>query len=47
MSVPFDREIAIAYSKGEMITNLSSEWREEFNQLYRNIKEDFQKVKTK
>ncbi len=47
MSVPFDREIAVAYSKGEMITNLSSEWREKFNQLYRNIKEDFQKVKTK
>ncbi|MGI6717887.1 MAG: P-loop NTPase [Bacteroidales bacterium] len=47
MSVPFDREIAVAYSKGDMITNLSSEWREKFNQLYRNIKEDFQKVKTK
>lgn len=41
MSVPFDREIAVAYSKGDMITNLSSEWREKFNQLYRNIKEDF------
>ncbi len=47
MSVPFDREIAVAYSKGEMITNLSSEWHEKFNQLYRNIKEDFQEVKTK
>lgn len=47
MSVPFDREIAVAYSKGEMITNLSSEWHLKFNQLYRNIKEDFQKVKTK
>jgi len=47
MSVPFDREIAVAYSKGEMITNLSSEWREKFSQLYRCIKEDFQKVKTK
>lgn len=46
MSVPFDREIAVAYSKGEMITNLSSEWREKFNQLYRNM-EDFQKVKIK
>lgn len=46
MSVPFDREIAVAYSKGEMITNLSSEWYGKFNQLYRNI-EDFQKVKTK
>ncbi len=46
MSVPFDREIAVAYSKGKMITNLSNEWRAKFNQLYRCIKEDFQKVKT-
>lgn len=47
MSVPFDREIAVAYSKGELITNLNSDWRTKFNHLYYTIKEEFQKIKIK
>jgi MinD superfamily P-loop ATPase len=47
MSVPFDKEIAVAYSKGEMITNLSTEWKAKFNQLYHTIKEEFEKNKAK
>lgn len=46
MSVPFDKEIAVAYSKGEMITNQSIEWKEKFNHLYHTIKEEFGKSKT-
>ena len=38
MSVPFDREIAVAYSKGELITNLNTAWRAKFNRLYHAIK---------
>ena len=47
MSVPFDREIAVAYSKGELITSINSEWKTKFKQLYHTIKEEFQKVKIK
>lgn len=47
MSVPFDKEIAVAYSKGELITNLSNEWKNKFIDLYHNIKQEFQKIKTK
>ncbi len=47
MSVPFGREIAVAYSKGELITSISSEWKTKFKQLYHTIKEEFQKVKIK
>lgn len=45
MSVPFDREIAVAYSKGELITNLNTAWRAKFNRLYHAIKEEFLKFK--
>ena len=45
MSVPFDREIAVAYSKGELITNLNTAWRTKFNRLYHAIKEEFLKFK--
>ncbi len=44
MSVPFDREIAVAYSKGELVTNLNSGWKAKFSQLYHAIKEQFEKI---
>ena len=39
MEIPFDRKIAEAYSKGEMIVEVMPEWRERFLGLYRQIGE--------
>jgi MinD superfamily P-loop ATPase len=39
MEIPFDRRIAEAYSKGEMIVDVFPEWREKFQELYNKIKE--------
>jgi len=37
MEIPFDRRIAVAYSKGEMIIDSIPEYREKFHELYNNI----------
>ncbi|MBN2031892.1 MAG: ATP-binding protein [Deltaproteobacteria bacterium] len=34
MEIPFDRSIAEAYSRGQMIVDMMPEWREKFLQLY-------------
>jgi len=39
MEIPFDRKIAEAYSRGEMIVDVMPEWRERFKKLYHNIEE--------
>ena len=38
MEIPFDRKIAEAYSKGELLVNVMPEWKEEFKTLYHKIK---------
>lgn len=37
MEIPFDRRIAEAYSRGEMIVAVLPEWKEKFNDLYHRI----------
>jgi MinD superfamily P-loop ATPase len=37
MEIPFDRRIAEAYSKGEMLVEAMPEWRERFLTLYRRV----------
>ncbi len=37
MQIPFDRRIAEAYSKGEMIIEVLSEYKKKFHKLYNNI----------
>ena len=39
MEIPFDRRIAEAYSKGEMIVEAIPEYKEKFIELYRRIEE--------
>jgi MinD superfamily P-loop ATPase len=39
MEIPFDRRIAEAYSRGELLTETMSEWKEKFQELYEKIKE--------
>jgi len=39
MEIPFDRRIAEAYSRGDMIVNAMPEWKEKFQGLYDRIKE--------
>ncbi len=39
LEIPFDRHIAEAYSKGEMIVELIPEWKEKFKNLYHKIRE--------
>ena len=38
MSIPFDRDIASIYSKGQLLTNVSEVWEAKFDQLFTNIK---------
>jgi len=38
MKIPFEQEIACAYSKGEMIINLYPQYRKKFCELFENIK---------
>ena len=38
MEIPFDRRIAEAYSKGDMVVDVIPEWRERFKALYHDIK---------
>lgn len=37
MTIPFDRDIASIYSKGELLTNADMEWEQKFNQLFTSI----------
>lgn len=39
MEIPFDRQIAEAYSRGELIVAVNPEWEEKFQNLYRRIEE--------
>jgi MinD superfamily P-loop ATPase len=39
MEIPFDRQIAEAYSRGDMIVDVMPEWKEKFLKLYEKIKE--------
>jgi MinD superfamily P-loop ATPase len=39
MEIPFDRRIAEAYSKGELLVEIMPQWKEKFLQLYDHIKE--------
>ena len=38
MEIPFDRRIAVAYSKGDMIVDVIPEWKERFDELYQKIR---------
>lgn len=38
MEIPFDRRIAEAYSRGEMIVEVMPEWKERFRALYEDIR---------
>lgn len=37
MEIPFDRKIAEAYSRGDLLVDAFPEWREKFTALYENI----------
>jgi MinD superfamily P-loop ATPase len=37
MEIPFDRKIAEAYSRGDMIVDVMPEWKENFSELYSKI----------
>ena len=39
MEIPFDRRIAEAYSRGEMIVDVMPEWKEAFKRLHHQIEE--------
>ncbi len=39
MEIPFDRRMAEAYSRGEMIVEAMPEWKEKFQELYRRIED--------
>jgi MinD superfamily P-loop ATPase len=39
MEIPFDRKIAEAYSKGQLLVQVMPEWKEKFERLYRRIAE--------
>ncbi|MEA2038336.1 MAG: ATP-binding protein [Thermodesulfobacteriota bacterium] len=39
MEIPFDRSIAEAYSRGNMVVDMMPEWKENFKTLYSKIKE--------
>ena len=39
MEIPFDRRIAEAYSRGEMVVDAMPEWKQEFKGLYHRIEE--------
>ena len=39
MEIPFDRKIAEAYSRGEMLVEAMPEWKERFLNLHRRIAE--------
>lgn len=47
MEIPFDRQIAEAYSKGQMIVDVKPEFHAKFIQLYLDIKKQVNNVGTK
>ena len=38
MEIPFDRQIAEAYSRGDMVVDVMPQWKEKFLELYEKIK---------
>jgi MinD superfamily P-loop ATPase len=38
MEIPFDRQIAAAYSKGEMLVDVMPQWKEKFLELHDKIR---------
>lgn len=38
MEIPFDRRIAEAYSRGQMVVDIMPDWKQKFLQLFENIK---------
>jgi len=44
MEIPFDRRIAEAYSRGDMIIEAMPEWKEKFLELYEKIKDLYRYV---
>jgi MinD superfamily P-loop ATPase len=45
MTIPFDRRIAEAYSRGKLIVEEMPEWREQFLDLYRKSKPSFTRAR--
>lgn len=43
LEIPFDRNIAEAYSRGELIVEFMPEWKEKFIELYHSIEEQILK----
>jgi MinD superfamily P-loop ATPase len=41
MSIPFDKNIAVSYSKGELLTDQDSKWKEKFSELFNKVKEEY------
>ena len=41
MEIPFERQIAEAYSRGGMVVDVMPEWKERFKTLYHDIREIF------
>jgi len=41
MSIPFDKNIAVSYSKGELLTDQDSKWKEKFSELFKKVKEEY------
>jgi MinD superfamily P-loop ATPase len=41
MSIPFDKNIAVSYSKGELLTDQDSKWKEKFSELCNKVKEEY------
>jgi MinD superfamily P-loop ATPase len=46
MEIPFNREIAEAYSRGEMLVDAMPEWKEKFLELHGKIKNLVKKEKS-
>jgi MinD superfamily P-loop ATPase len=45
LEIPFDRRIAEAYSRGEMVVDVLPEWKERFSGLYRQIEAEVSAMK--
>lgn len=39
--IPFDRDIAVAYSNGKLFTDIKPEWKERFEKVYKEIEEAY------
>lgn len=47
MEIPFDRGIAEAYSRGELIVEYMPEWKERFVEFYRHIEESIAHIRSR